>query len=201
MTYAFAIERRRGSRDEDRASFFPTNRGFVAVVADGAGGMGGGAEAATTLCDLASRCAGEREVSWVTFLLDVDEHLSHSSSGGQTTAVIVEAVDGQLVGASVGDSGTLLFCGDEVIDLTAGQRRKPLIGSGMTTPVAFGPVPFNGRLLLASDGILKYVPFAKLSQVVKTGSLHSAALNLIDAAKLPNGEWHDDVAVVLSDSF
>lgn len=199
MSYSFVIETRDGSRGEDRASFFLTDGGFVAVVADGAGGTGGGAEAATALCELVAGVVGTPQKSWAEFLLYADNVLSRSASGGLTTAVVVEAVNGNLVGASVGDSGALLFSGDEIVDLTAGQHRKPLLGSGAISAAAFGPVPFNGRLLVASDGVLKYIPLAKICQIVGGEDLQTAGANLIDAAKLPTGQWHDDVAVLLCD--
>jgi PPM family protein phosphatase len=199
MHHKFAIETRNGSRGEDRASFFETSRGFVAVIADGAGGTGGGAEAATQFCDLAEEAANGPITSWASFLADADLVLSRSPSGGMTTVVVVEASNGFLVGASVGDSGALLFGQDTVIDLTASQKRKPLIGSGLAEVVPFGPIHFDGRLLLATDGILKYIPTDKIDDLVRRGSLISAALELIEAAKLPNGGFHDDVAVLLSE--
>jgi hypothetical protein len=66
MRHNFAIETRNGSRGEDRASFFKTSRGFVAVIADGAGGTSGGAEAATQLCELARDAAKGPTTSWAS---------------------------------------------------------------------------------------------------------------------------------------
>jgi serine/threonine protein phosphatase PrpC len=200
MKYPFVIETRQGSQGEDRANFFRTNNGFVAIVADGAGGMGGGAEAATDLCDLVGSTVVTPPKCWAGFLITADAVLSRSATGGQATVVVVEAKDGYLVGASVGDSGALLFSGDLVVELTAAQRRKPLLGSGVADPVSFGPILFDGRLLLASDGILKYLSFAKMIEIIKNPSLQSTALDLVEAAKLPNGSFHDDVAVLLCDS-
>ena len=200
MKYSFAIETHKGSRGEDRASFFPTKNGFVAVVADGAGGTGNGGIAATYLCELTQQAAAAEQHSWATFLAEADLALMRDCAGGLTTAVIVEAANGYLSGASVGDSGAILLSRGETTDLTAAQNPKPLIGSGRAMPVSFGSVHFDGRLLIASDGILKYAPFSKIAQIVFEKTLQSAAVDLIDAARLPSGVFHDDVAVLLSEA-
>src|ERR1700733_10948627 len=109
MKYSTAIEIRRGSRGEDRAYIFFNTTGFVAIVADGAGGMGGGADAATAVCDLAHKVAFASGDAWSQFLREADVELSRAGTGGQTTAVVVQVSDGSLFGASVGDSGAMLL--------------------------------------------------------------------------------------------
>ena len=49
--------------------------------------------------------------------------------------VVVEVVGSILLGASIGDSGAWLIDGSRIVDLTANQRRKPLLGSGYAHPV------------------------------------------------------------------
>ena len=60
-------------------------------------------------------------------------------SGGQTTGVVAFVrSDGSISGASVGDSvAWLISPAGELTDLTAYQRRKPLLGSGEALPVVF----------------------------------------------------------------
>jgi hypothetical protein len=63
--------------------------------------------------------------------------LVKAGHGGMSTAVVAEIVDGQVVGASVGDSCAWLVSLGEVSDLTERQVRKPLLGSGVS-PAATG---------------------------------------------------------------
>ena len=195
--YPNVIEIRSGSRGEDRAGFFANAQGFVAVVADGAGGTGGGAEAATDFCNLVAASAGSASIAWEAFMANADIELATSAQGGLTTGVIVEVRDGILRGASVGDSGAILYGERSAIDLTGGQSRKPLLGSGLARPSFFGPFPFVGRLLLATDGVLKYVTPSRVAEIVSKGSLQSSALSLVEAAKLRNGDFYDDIAILL----
>ncbi len=152
-----------GSRDEDRVGVFDVAGALVLVLADGAGGRGGGREAAEAVV------AGVQSRSWelgtrgdasacAAALRDVDQDLCATGRGGETTAVLAVVRAGQLFGASVGDSGAWLLAGEEVLDLTRDQVRKPMLGLGRASPVAFGPRALapGARLLLASDGLLKY---------------------------------------------
>lgn len=191
-------------RDEDRALAFDAGGAWVVVVADGAGGRPGGREAADAVIDavvtravrLALRgdgatCAG--------LLAEVDRSLA---GRGEATAVvaIVRAVAGiwTVQGASLGDSGAWLVHADRVDDLTRAQVRKPLVGSGRASPVAFGPTPVDdARLLVATDGLLKYAPRERLAAAARAGPIEAAARALVDGARLPSGGLQDDVAVVL----
>lgn len=72
-------------------------------------------------------------------LLEEADTTCVAASGGQTTAVIGVATPGRIVGASVGDSGAILFRGPPV-DLAAEQARKPLLGSGHARARGFAAV-------------------------------------------------------------
>ena len=117
-------------RGEDRLVLGSRTAHF-AIVADGAGGMGGGALAAERACSLAAQIMRTTSPGgpdcWERCLADVDRALTLSGSGGQTTGVIVEIADNQIAGASVGDSGAWLLTKREHVDLTELQRRKPLL--------------------------------------------------------------------------
>src|SRR5258708_5585469 len=95
-----------GDRGEDRITVRYTREGVVIVVADGAGGVGGGAFAAQSVCDIlgsASTGIGRTPESWETALYEADRTLSVSAEGGLSTAVVVEVTGDTLFGASVGD--------------------------------------------------------------------------------------------------
>jgi len=102
------------------------------------------------------------------------------------------------MGASVGDSGAWLLTPPDFVDLTEDQNRKPLLGSGLAKPVAFGPYSISGRLLVASDGLFKYVACERIRELATTLPLASTAGALVDAARLPSGALQDDVAVIVA---
>ena len=82
-------------------------------------------------------------------------------------------------------------------DLTVHQRRKPLIGSGEALPVEFEAQLRGGRLLLATDGLTKYVTAERICALAAKGSVVKAADLLTACVRLPSGGLQDDVAVVI----
>ncbi|HRI64217.1 MAG TPA: PP2C family serine/threonine-protein phosphatase [Polyangium sp.] len=179
-----------------------THSGAVIVVADGAGGVGGAAIAAQFVCDFlmdrAAKATGDG-VFWVRALRDADAALAADSHGGLTTAVVVEIRGTSLCGASVGDSGAWALNESGIVDLTAAQIRKPLIGSGEAKLVAFGPVLLRERLLVATDGIFKYAHRDVIAACALNAKLDDAAEALLEAVRLRNGFFQDDIALILCD--
>ncbi len=177
-----------GAAGQDRAAVFPSGRDFVAVVADGAGGTSGGAAAAEHVIEAVRRvCESGDKHDWRRTLLKASVELE---SIGQTTAVIASSRGG----ASVGDSGAWLIGENDYVDLTEGQPRKPLLGGGVAEPRTFRfELTHDRTLLLASDGLFKYVKPADICALARTRS----AVALVEAARLSTGALQDDVAVVL----
>jgi serine/threonine protein phosphatase PrpC len=143
--------------NEERATLFEYREGIVAVVANGAGGMRGGADAAQAVVDAVRRVGWASDVrTWVSLLSCLDREVCP----GQTTAVVVAIGSNQLAGASVGDSGAWWFDATGKHDLTRGQHRKPLLGSGEAEPVGFlieGSRP--GTLLLGVGWLVEVRSF------------------------------------------
>lgn len=186
---------------QDRLAVQQFDDRIVLVVADGAGGMGGGAQAARYSCDravqLAQPAAGNARI-WADRLRIIDQELSASEHGGQTTLVVVEICNGQVAGASVGDSEAWLVGHDDALELTERQQRKPLLGSSSARPCAFGPVGLEGRrLLVATDGLFRFAAPDKVVQQVRSTALPRLPSLLTDLARLPDGELQDDVAIVV----
>ena len=190
-------------RNQDRLDLIPHAHGLVAVLADGAGGTSGGAEAAdTVLLYVRSSVTIAADLrppqQWADLLVKIDRQLSYAN--GQSTAVIVALFDAGLSGASVGDSAAWLIHNEDHDDLTREQVRKPLLGTGSATPVAFSRPAFAGpsdTLLLASDGLTKYAPTQKLCAAARLPDLSQAARALLDSVRLKSGALQDDTSVIL----
>lgn len=195
MNMAFAIEIRKGGRGEDRAAHFADNDRHVFVLADGAGGVGGGAFAAECVVRAAEKLASGVYGSAVEALSSVDAELG--LHGCLSTGVIVEIQGGKLRGASCGDSVAWLIQGERVLELTERQSRKPLLGAG-GAPVSFGSVDFQGILMLASDGLVNYSSRKTIIDSLGVESITAAAKALAELPRLRSGGYPDDVAVILS---
>jgi len=168
-------------------------------LGDGAGGTANGSAAAEALvalvADRAEALAAGNEMAFVGLLEEADA-TSVAASGGQTTAVVGVAMPGRIVGASVGDSGAILFR-EPLVDLPSGQARKPLLGSGSAQPRGFA-VEWNGEpLLVATDGLFHFAsPRAIAAEVGTPRDCDSTALRLIELTRLRSGALPDDVAIV-----
>ncbi len=178
---------------EDRVAVMTNDAGAVIALADGAGGTGGGARAAEAI--VAALTTAPAPTSWRDALGALDAALPRLGPG-LATAVVVELRAAGLRGASVGDSGAWLV-GDGIVDLTAGQRLKPLLGAG-ATPIAFTAPPLADRtLLVASDGLWKYARPVDIAAAARLLDLADAAAALLALVRLPSGGLPDDVAIVL----
>lgn len=182
---------------QDRVATKRFEHGCLVVLADGAGGTAGGARAADLVVARALALSAPPD-DCCSFLLSLDRELEQDVGCGMTT-VVLAFVARSVHGASVGDSEAWLVMDSDVIDLTAAQARKPLLGSGRAEPARFGPVRFQGRLLLGSDGLYKYVAPARIAEIVRSGPVEHAAQCLLDAARLRDGSLHDDVSLVVAE--
>ncbi len=180
---------------QDRAAVLPFHGGHLLVLADGAGGTSGGAEAAEAVIDSARRLDPKTKPDWKDVLRRIDDQLAERSLG-ETTAVLAYVHDVQVSGSSVGDSEAWSFHDGVSADLTSLQRRKPLLGSGRATPVGFGPVPIGKRLVVASDGLFKYAALGLIARLALLPPREAVAA-LLSAVRLPSGSLQDDVSVIV----
>jgi len=190
-----------GNREnQDRGAVIVGQSACVLIVADGAGGLSGGLEAAVLAIEIAERncdCFGDSSAC-ANFLQDLDRQICEDKIAGETTCAIAVATDDQIFGASVGDSGVWIIAGNEVLDLTRRQVRKPLIGSGSANPMGFLRHRIQGRLLLASDGLLKYASRERIATTIWETNNEKCASALIEIVRLPSGELPDDVTVIVA---
>jgi serine/threonine protein phosphatase PrpC len=194
---ASAVRASRGT-GEDRVAVLSLPEGVAIAVADGAGGIGGGREAAEQALAIFALAVGERAparaADWTSLLSDIDTKLARGR--GQCCLVGAWIADNKIVGASVGDCAAWLI-GETILDLTQDQIRKPLLGSGDAAPISFAGELSNATLLLATDGLTKYASRILVSQLAKTAEIISAATSLAELPRLKSGELPDDVGVAL----
>jgi len=168
-----AVLASRPGQGQDRVAIVRVRGGYVVAVADGAGGLGGGAKAADrALRDVAAHARTDlvqEPQAWTSLLEGTDAALA--SAGGQCAIVLASVIGTRIVGASVGDCGAWLV-DDTTTDLTAKQFRKPLLGSGASSAVPFeAELNPGATLLLASDGLLKHAPHDRIWSLVREPEL------------------------------
>lgn len=188
--------------NQDRGLILETAVGMVLCVADGAGGRSGAREAA----ELAIEFVREHAETLTTaeacseLLMKMDRAAERDSVAGETTCVIAVVTANEIFGASVGDSSAWLMPGDGVhVDLTQGQQRKPVIGSGSAWPNPFKCPRQSGRLLPATDGLLKYTSAERIVETCWNSQADEAARQLIELVRYPSGALPDDVTVILAE--
>jgi PPM family protein phosphatase len=179
-----------GGAGQDRAAVYARGDQLCIVLADGAGGSGDGAQAADAIVAAVGQAAHE---DWSSLLLELEPTLS-----GESTAVIVTFGADRVAGVSVGDSGAWWIDAAGIIDLTAKQIRKPLVGADCS-PFAFRVRGLDrGTLLVASDGLFKYAKADDIARVALGTDLNAAARALVELVRMPTGGLQDDVAIVLA---
>lgn len=194
--HVIMVQPRRGA-GQDRAVVVPCRRGLVVVVADGAGGSAGGAEAANLVLERVRETPPLTSSACVELLTELDDEIRRHPRAGETTAVVAHVDGSRISGASVGDSVAWAIDHREARDLTARQHRKPLLGYGNVKPVPFDVVLGVCTLLVATDGLYIYASTAAIVEAAGSAALEDAARKLIALPRLSNGEISDDIAVVL----
>lgn len=191
-----------GGRSQDAVEVLDHAGCLVVALADGSGGMAGGAEAAAAVVQVAREAVARGveaadPAAWCSILADLDEKISTSPQGGETTAILMGVDPGGIAGASVGDSEAWLVLDDGFEDLTVHQHAKCRLGTGMAIPAPFSARPWAGTLLVASDGLTKFAAVEALLEAARLPDLESAASRLVDLVRLRSGALQDDVALVL----
>ncbi|MGA7743961.1 MAG: SpoIIE family protein phosphatase [Polyangia bacterium] len=201
LPHSTRTEEARPGHGEDRIAEIRMPGRTLFVVADGAGGAAGGADAAEAICGAASAYEDWRMPSdWAGWLAHVDREMSRSRVGLAAAVVIEIWDDGRIIGASVGDCEAWMFGGGAASrSLTAGQSRKPLMGEGTAQPVGFQARLGRGTLLMATDGLWKCMKRARIAKATAIRPLEAACATLVDGARLRNGTLQDDVALVLAE--
>lgn len=187
---------------QDRVSSIKIGDFYAFLVADGAGGTGGGTEAAELCISVISQLVINQSVlsceNLDAILVEADKALYNAPQAGETTAIIVITDGNKLFGSSVGDSESWLFSDNDIKELTEHQIRKPLLGSGNITPVSFTCLP-SGKLILGTDGLFKYTSISEIKDTVCTFPSDESIPKLLDLVKYPSGRYPDDIGIIVCD--
>ncbi|HEX3800517.1 MAG TPA: protein phosphatase 2C domain-containing protein [Verrucomicrobiae bacterium] len=134
-----------------------------------------------------------------TLLRAMDQQIFRDANAGETTCALAVVANNQIFGASVGDSGVWIIDSTTVVDLTHRQARKPFIGSGNAWPLEYIHHRVKGeKLLLATDGLLKYSSAERIATVCREGDNETCAVRLIELVRYASGALPDDVTVILA---
>jgi PPM family protein phosphatase len=192
-----------GENGQDRIDVLHAQDRLIFVVADGAGGRSGGAEAADMVVSLARESAHSLTSAkdCEKLLRSIDQAISANQTAGETTAVIVVLRPDQIFGASIGDSGAWILRDEKIDELTKSQMRKPFAGTGASIPVGFSREGFSGTLLVATDGLLKYTSREVIASVIKKSSMHESLGALIKLVRYHSGNLPDDIAIGICRSY
>jgi len=190
------------AQSEDRLLVQELPIGLIVIVADGAGGISGGARAAELFIEhVRSRVASalfeaSAEQAWADLLLDADHKVAADPTAGETTGIALLVANAGITGASAGDSEAWIV-GQEGADvLTTAQKRKRL-GTGKAVPLAFHRASWCGTLMVATDGLFAYAQSEVLCEILDGDDLQAAAHRLVASVQLPSGGFPDDVTVAL----
>jgi serine/threonine protein phosphatase PrpC len=190
-----------GNELQDRAENFWLGSNLVLVVADGAGGRSGAAEAAEFVTRRVKQILHSISLSpkgLSELLKSIDQQMVAAGNVGETTCVIAVLSENGIVGASVGDSGAWCISTSGVDDLTGNQSRKPFLGVGGATPFGFMRDSLKGTLLVASDGLLKYASAERIATVALADDVEKSAQNLVELVRYPSGALPDDISILLA---
>lgn len=182
---------------QDRVELLQFEDRTVFLLADGAGGISGGAQAADFFIRAAREAASDlaNPEHCRQLLQSIDQNIAETNDCGETTGVIVVVRSDDLFGAHVGDSAAWLFSSGSKQELTSGRARKPFLGTGGALPHLYLRQATEGILVVASDGLWKYTSLELIEQRAKTGRAENLASELAALVRLRSGAFPDDIAI------
>jgi serine/threonine protein phosphatase PrpC len=204
MGNAFAFQTRAASsrvRSEDRAHVFEHEDGLIIVVADGAGGIGGGANACDALVHAVRTRVAEQPFdpynlrAWSDAVTRTDAELAGSAAGGETTAIVVAVGPHGVAGVSVGDSEAWMVSAG--IDRLTERQDRTRVGTGKSRPRPFHRSRLQGVLVVATDGLFRHAKHDEICACCASTRIDDIACALASLPKLRSGSHPDDVALVV----
>jgi serine/threonine protein phosphatase PrpC len=190
-----------GALTRDRAAVLEHEDTRIVVVADGAGGLPGGAEASDAVVDAVRARASVRPFDpydlrvWSEVLTTTDVDLARSSEGGETTVIIAVVGPYGVVGVSVGDCEAWVV-GPRRDCLTEKQDRARL-GSKRSRPTPFHRSRLSGVLVVGTDGLFRHARSEAIADACTAGDVSRIANRLVELPRLRSRAYPDDVALVV----
>lgn len=203
MGTAFARDIRTASsrpHSEDRAEAIEHDDALVVVVADGAGGVTGGATASEAVARAVRARVAERPFdpynvrAWSDVLSSTDADLARASAG-ETTAVVAVVGPHGVVGVSVGDSEAWMV--SRRADRLTDRQDRARLGTGHCKPAPFHRRSLEGVLVVATDGLFRHAASGSIASACTSGTVTEIANTLVGLPKLRSGAYPDDVAIVV----
>ncbi len=185
---------------EDVVRVVQTAETVAFAVADGAGGLGGGARAARLVVEGFEGVVGEMAPGdatpelWCEFLVRLDAQLQRDSDAGESTAVVAVLRDHEVVGASVGDSEAWVMGRDGACEVLTSGQQKSRLGSGRANPVGFRATVTNAVVLAATDGLFHAAPADTIRALLRGAPTPE---ELVALARSRSGKLYDDVGLVI----
>jgi serine/threonine protein phosphatase PrpC len=187
--------------NQDRGLVLHDGARVLLCVADGAGGQSGGREAARMAVEEIRKNVAlmHNSETCAKVLREMDATMAEDALAGESTCALAIVTQDEIFGASVGDSGVWIIPeGETHVDLSGAQQRKPFIGSGSAWPTPFQLPRRIGRLLLATDGLLKYASAESIVMTIREHPIELAPHKLIELVRYPSGVLPDDVTLILT---
>lgn len=169
-------------------------------MADGAGGLGGGAVAARLVVEGVERLIREQGLSQVTtrrlcaLHSRLDAELQQDSSAGESTAVVAVVRNDEILGASVGDSGAWVMRPDGACEVLTDGQYKWRLGSGRAKPLAFRATVVNSVVLAATDGLFRAAQPESIRRALQASPTPE---RMVELARSRSGKLYDDVGLVI----
>lgn len=187
---------------EDCVSYVLLDPMIGIAVADGAGGMSGGAEASHFFIERFKKYLWnlknqKPEDILASFFSEIDQLLWKDSKCGECAGIVILIDKNQIYGASVGDCEAWTVTSSEITKLTQYQIRKPLLGSNQSISTYFKLNKFNGLLIVGTDGLFKYTKPQIIQSIVLNEPIHEATLKLSDSVRLKSGKLQDDIGFII----
>jgi len=193
FTYAIGSASNREA-SEDRAEVIERGEELLIVVADGAGGLRGGATASDAIVTAVRTC-GSTDVRALSEVFRTTDAALATRMAGETTAVALTVTPDGITGVSSGDSEAWLVSAVGYDILTSGQTRRRL-GSGKASPQPFHRAFHDGVLLVATDGLFKHADHDAIADCRRSATVDEIVERLVALPKLRSGSHPDDVVVV-----
>jgi len=179
----------------------PNEAKLIVCVADGTGGISGGAKAAELFVDGVRRATLDSSfgindpAAWIALLEALDKEIALDPLAGETTGVALVVASGMIVGASCGDSKAYLYGPSGWQELTSCQLRKPRLGTGQAKAKAF-LTEAHGTLVVGTDGLFDYVSLDDMAPILLRAS-DEAGNALVRLVLDQHKRLLDDISVVV----